>query len=173
MALGHVGGVHAKDVGVEFFSLSKSFNLTGLRLSYLIGNKSIIDALKLLRSQYDFGIPYPMQKAAVAALTGPMDEVRVQCDEYQKRRDALCDGLRAAGWDVPNSDGTMFVWLPVPEGYTSVSFIEDLMDKTGIIGTPGTAFGPHGEGYVRFALVRPADEMAKVAQMIGDMLAAR
>ena len=160
----------AKDVGVEFFSLSKSFNLTGLRLSYLIGNKDIVNALKLLRSQYDFGIPYPMQKAAVAALTGPLDEVHKQCEMYQQRRDALCGGLRKAGWNVPDSDGTMFVWLPVPEGYTSVSFIEDLMDKTGIVGTPGTAFGPHGEGYVRFALVRPADELARIAEMIGEMI---
>ncbi len=161
---------HAKEVGVEFFSLSKSFNLTGLRLSYLIGNKDIIDAVRLLRSQYDFGIPYPAQKAALAALTGPLDEVRAQCATYQERRDALCNGLRKAGWDVPDSDGTMFVWLPVPEGYTSVSFVEKLMDETGIIGTPGTAFGPRGEGYIRFALVRPAEEMARIADMIGDML---
>ncbi len=161
----------AKEVGVEFFSLSKSFNMTGLRASYLIGNKSIVNSLKLLRSQYDFGIPYPTQKAVVAALTGPMDDVYAQCTEYQRRRDALCDGLRKAGWNVPKSDGTMFVWLPVPEGYTSVSFVETLMEKTGIIGTPGTAFGPHGEGYVRFALVRPADEMAEIADRIGDMLA--
>lgn len=160
----------AKEVGVEFFSLSKSFNLTGLRLSYLIGNKDIIDALKLLRSQYDFGIPYPAQKAAVAALTGPMDEVRAQCREYQRRRDALCGGLRKAGWEVPDSDGTMFVWLPVPEGYSSVSFVEKLMEETGIIGTPGTAFGPRGEGYIRFALVRPAEEMARIAEKIGEVL---
>ena len=160
----------AKEVGVEFFSLSKSFNLTGFRLSYLIGNKDIVNALKLLRSQYDFGIPYPAQKAAVAALTGPMDEVYAQCKEYQNRRDALCGGLRKAGWNVPDSDGTMFVWLPVPEGYTSVSFVETLMDKTGIIGTPGTAFGPRGEGYIRFALVRPADEMAEIAKKIGAVI---
>ena len=99
-----------------------------------------------------------------------MDDVHAQCKEYQRRRDALCDGLRKAGWDVPKSDGTMFVWLPVPQGYTSMSFVETLMDKTGIIGTPGTAFGPHGEGYIRFALVRPADEMARIADMIGEML---
>ena len=160
----------AKEVGVEFFSLSKSFNLTGLRLSYLIGNKDIIDAMKLLRSQYDFGIPYPFQKATVAALTGPMDEVKSQCMEYQRRRDALCGGLRKAGWDVPDSHGTMFVWLPVPDGYTSMSFVEKLMDETGIIGTPGTAFGPRGEGYIRFALVRPAEEMAQIAEMIGSIL---
>ena len=161
----------AKEVGVEFFSLSKSFNLTGLRLSYLIGNKDIVDAMKLLQSQYDFGIPYPAQKAAIAALTGPMDDVHAQCLEYQKRRDALCGGLRKAGWQVPDSDGTMFVWLPVPEGYSSMSFVEKLMDETGIIGTPGTAFGPRGEGYIRFALVRPAAEMARIAEKIGEMLA--
>ena len=157
----------AKDVGVEFFSLSKSFNLTGLRLSYLIGNRDIIDALKLLRSQYDFGIPYPAQKAAIAALTGPLDEVKAQCTEYQRRRDALCGGLRKAGWEVPDSAGTMFVWLPVPEGFSSVSFVEMLMEETGIIGTPGTAFGPRGEGYIRFALVRPAEELSGIAEMIG------
>ena len=110
-----------KEVGVEFFSLSKSFNLTGLRLSYLIGNPSIVGALKLLRSQYDFGISYPAQKAAIAALTGPMDEVRAQCDEYQRRRDAICGGLRRIGWDAKDSQGTMFTWIKVPEGYTSES----------------------------------------------------
>lgn len=157
----------AKDVGVEFFSLSKSFNVTGFRISFCIGNKSIIDALKLLRSQYDFGISYPVQKAAIAALTGPRDGVKVQCMEYQNRRDAFLGGLREAGWNAPNSQGTMFVWLPIPEGYTSVEFVEALMEKTGVIGTPGTAFGPMGEGYIRFALVKPADELATIAKIIG------
>lgn len=156
----------AKEVGVEFFSLSKSFNLTGLRLSYLIGNKSVIDALKLLRSQYDFGISYPAQKAAVAALTGPLDDVRRQCAEYQHRRDVLCGGLRRIGWDVPDSEGTMFAWLPVPKGYTSVSCIETLMDTCGIVGTPGNAFGPRGEGYIRFALVKTAEEFEEIVGVI-------
>ncbi len=157
----------AKEVGVEFFSLSKSFNLTGLRVSFLIGNRSVVNALKLLRSQYDFGISYPVQKAAVAALTGPLGEVRAQCAEYQKRRDSFLGGLRRFGWNVPDSDGTMFVWLPVPEGSTSAGFCEELMEKTGVIGTPGTAFGPRGEGYIRFALVRPAAELAEVAELVG------
>ncbi|MEE3419759.1 MAG: aminotransferase class I/II-fold pyridoxal phosphate-dependent enzyme [Lachnospiraceae bacterium] len=156
----------AKEVGVEFFSLSKSFNLTGFRLSYLIGNKSIIDALKLLRSQYDFGISYPAQKAAIAALTGPLGQVKVQCEEYRARRDALCGGLRRIGWDVFDSQGTMFVWLPVPSGYTSMSCIETLMDTCGIVGTPGTAFGPKGEGYIRFALVKTVDEMNEIVDVI-------
>ncbi len=156
----------AKDVGVEFFSLSKSFNLTGLRLAYLIGNRSVIDALKLLRSQYDFGISYPAQKAAVAALTGPLDEVKAQCAEYQRRRDVLCGGLRSIGWNVPDTEGTMFAWLPVPEGYTSESCVETLMDSCGIVGTPGTAFGPRGQGYIRVALVQPPEELEKMVEEI-------
>lgn len=158
----------AKEVGVEFFSLSKSYNVTGFRISFCIGNKSIIDALKLLRSQYDFGMSYPAQKAAVAALRGPRDSVKKQCIKYQERRDALLNGLRKYGWNVPDSHGTMFVWLPVPNGYTSASFCEALMDKAGVIGTPGTAFGPLGEGYIRFALTRPADELSEIADIIGQ-----
>lgn len=157
----------AKEVGVEFFSLSKSYNLTGFRLAYLIGNQSVVDALRLLRSQYDFGISYPAQKAAVAALTGPMDEVQAQCREYQARRDALCGGLRRIGWDAVDSDGTMFTWIPVPEGYTSVSCVETLMDTCGVVGTPGTAFGPRGEGYIRFALVKPVAELEEIVDVIG------
>ena len=157
----------AKEVGVEFFSLSKSFNVTGLRISFCIGNKSIIDALKLLRSQYDFGMSYPAQKAAIAALKGPRDNVKKQCRMYEERRDALLNGFRKYGWNVPDSHGTMFVWLPVPEGYTSASFCEALIDKAGVIGTPGTSFGPLGEGYIRFALTKPADELAAIADVIG------
>ena len=158
----------AKEVGVEFFSLSKSFNVTGFRISFCIGNKSIIDSLKLLRSQYDFGMSYPVQKAAIAALTGPRDGVKAQCMEYQKRRDSFLGALRKIGWNVPDSHGTMFVWLPVPEGYTSWSFCEALMDKAGVIGTPGTAFGPMGEGYIRFALVKPCEELVHIAEVIGE-----
>lgn len=158
----------AKEVGVEFFSLSKSFNVTGLRASFCIGNKSIIDAFKLLRSQFDFGIPYPVQKVAIAALKGPRDNVINQCREYQERRDALCGGLRKFGWDVPASQGTMFVWLPIPDGFTSNDFCEQLLEKTGVVGTPGTAFGPRGEGYIRFALVRPANELMEIANIIGN-----
>lgn len=159
----------AQQVGAEFFSLSKSFNVTGARISFLIGNKQVINAVKLLRSQYDFGMFLPVQKAAVAALTGPTDTVRAQCEEYRKRRDALCSGLRSIGWNVPDSDGTMFVWAPLPEGYTdSAAFCKELVNKSGVLCTPGSSFGPHGDGYVRFALVLPADEMSKVVKAIGE-----
>lgn len=157
----------AKEVGVEFFSLSKSWNLTGLRLSFLAGNADIVSALKLLRSQYDFGISYPAQKAAVAALRGPRDFVKKQCREYQERRDALCGGLRAIGWNAWDSQGTMFTWTPVPEGYTSASCVETLMETCGVVATPGTAFGPGGEGYIRFALVFPAPVLTEITRIIG------
>ena len=157
----------ALEVGAEFFSLSKSFNVTGARISFLIGNKQIINAMKLLRSQYDFGMFTPIQAAAIAALTGPMDSVKEQCKEYQKRRDALCNGLRALGWHIPDSDGTMFVWAPLPDGFdSSKDFCNELVKKSGVICTPGIAFGPRGEGYVRFALVLPHDQLKEVVNAI-------
>ena len=158
----------AKEVGIEFFSLSKSFDTTGARISFAVGNKHIIDAIKVIRSQYDFGMFLPVQYGAIAALTGETDSVKAQCEEYRKRRDALCGGFRKYGWNVPDSDGTMFVWAPIPEKYkTSEDFWEVLVEKTGVLCTPGSAFGPAGEGYVRFALVLPADELAKVAEIVG------
>lgn len=157
----------AKDVGIEFFSLSKSFNVTGFRISFAIGNKRVIDALKLLRSQIDFGMPIPVQKAAIAALTGPKDMVKKQCILYQERRDALCGGLRSIGWNVPDSKGTMFVWAPIPPKYdSSEKFCLELMDKTGVICTPGYSFGSLGEGYVRFALVLPVETIKEMVEVI-------
>ena len=157
----------AKDVGVEFLSLSKSFNVTGMRISFLAGNREIVDALRLLRSQIDFGMPYPTQKAAIAAMRGPRDGVERQRQEYQRRRDAMCGGFRRIGWNVPDGKGTMFVWAPLPEKYTdSVAFVERLMDATGVIATPGVSFGPRGEGYVRFALVHTVETINHVVDLI-------
>lgn len=157
----------AKEIGIEFFSLSKSFNLTGARISYVIGNKQIIDAMKLLRSQYDFGMFYPIQKAAVAALTGPLDGVKEQCRKYQERRDTLCHGLRRIGWNVADSKGTMFAWVRIPKGFSSSQeFCMELLEKTGVLCTPGSAFGSCGEGYVRFALVLPPAELEEMIDVI-------
>ena len=157
----------AKEHGAEFFSLSKSYNVTGARISFLIGNKKIIDAVKLLRTQYDFGMFYPVQAAAIAAMNEPRDRVEEQCRTYQRRRDVLCGGLRKIGWNVKDSQGTMFVWLPLPDGYTnSWEFCELLAEKTGVLGTPGAAFGPSGEGYIRLALVLPEKELAEIVDAI-------
>lgn len=158
----------AMEVGAEFFSLSKSFNVTGARLSFMIGRKDAIDAMKLLRSQIDFGIFIPVQMGAIAALKGSKDGVKRQCRLYQERRDALCGGFRSIGWNVPDSEGTMFVWAPVPKGYTSRSFTMALMEKAGVLCTPGDAFGSRGEGYVRFALVLPPEELKKVVQAVKE-----
>ena len=157
----------AREVGVEFFSLSKSFNVTGARISFLVGRPDVIAALRKLRSQIDFGMFLPIQKAAIAALNGPLESVQEQCNMYQERRDALCNGLREIGWDLPNGKGTMFVWARIPGGRTdSMAFCMELMEKAGVIVTPGASFGPHGEGYVRFALVLPPDKIREVIDAI-------
>ncbi len=150
----------ARDVGVEFFSLSKSFNVTGARISFLIGRQDVIDTFRKLRSQIDFGMFLPIQKAAIAALTGPLDFVKEQCRMYQDRRDTLCSGLREIGWQVPNCKGSMFVWAPLPCGYTdSMAFCMELVEKAGVLCTPGISFGPAGEGHVRFALTQTPENI--------------
>ena len=157
----------AKDVGVEFYSLSKSYNLTGARISFVIGNKDILRKFKTVRTQIDYGVFKPVQYGAIAALTGPQDEVVRQCEEYERRNKALCGGLRRIGWDVPDSEGTMFVWAPIPKNYTSSEeFCMDLVEKTGVLCTPGSSFGSLGEGYVRFALVRDVETMNKIVDVI-------
>lgn len=157
----------AKDIGVEFYSLSKSFNYTGARVSFLVGNQDIVKNFRKVRSQIDYGLFKPVQYGAIAALTGPDDDVIANCKEYQARRDALCGGLREIGWNVPDSEGTMFTWAPLPEGYTnSEEFVMELMEKSGVIVVPGSSFGSLGEGYVRMALVLPADKMREVVDAI-------
>ncbi len=159
----------ATEVGAEFFSLSKSFNTTGSRISFLIGDPEIVAAFRKLRSQYDFGMFMPVQAMAVAALTGDRKGVKARCEEYRRRRDALCGGLRAVGWNVPDSQGTMFVWARVPEGHgTSEQFAEELIERAGVICTPGSEFGPSGEGYVRFALVKPVEVLEAAVKAIAE-----
>ena len=159
----------AKEVGIEFYSLSKTYNMTGMRISFTVGNAQIISQFKKVRSQIDYGIFPAIQKAAVAALTGPQDMVKEQCAEYERRNQALCGGLRKIGWNVPDSQGSMFVWAPIPENFTSSEkFVLELMEKSGVIVVPGTAFGSLGEGYVRFALVYPVEEIEKAVQAIAD-----
>ena len=157
----------ATEVGVEFLSLSKSFNVTGARLSFLVGRPDVVAAARKLRGQVDFGMFYPEQDAAIAALTGPRDSVERQRLLYQERRDALCDGLEAIGWERPNAHGSMFVWARIPGGRTdSVSFSLELMERSGVIVTPGASFGPSGEGYVRMALVLPPEGLREAVSAI-------
>lgn len=157
----------AMDVGIEFNSLSKTYNLTGMRVSFAVGNRDVIEKFRAFRSQIDYGMFYPAQAGAVAALNGPQDIVARNRAGYQARRDALCGGLRRIGWQVPDSKGSMFVWAKIPQGYTSsAQFALDLMDKTGVICVPGLSFGEQGEGYVRFALVVPPERMEEAVRRI-------
>ena len=159
----------ASEVGVEYYSLSKTFDLTGARVSFVLGNEAIIQKFRTLRSQIDYGIFYPVQDAAIAALNGPFDGVERQQEEYAARNRTLCGGLRSIGWNVPDSKGTMFVWAPIPASYTSSEkFTLDLMEKSGVIVVPGSSFGSLGEGYVRMALVLDVPTMEKVVQVIKE-----
>lgn len=159
----------ALEVGVEFFSLSKSFNVTGARIGFLVGREDVVSAFAKLRGQIDFGMFFPIQKAAIACLNGPRDEVEAQRLKYQERRDALCDGLERLGWERPNAHGSMFVWAKLPGGRTdSMAFCEELMEKAGVVVTPGASFGPSGEGHVRMALVLPPDQIALAVEAIRE-----
>ena len=157
----------AKDVGVEFNSLSKTYGLAGARIGYCLGNSRVVSMLKTLKSNMDYGMFLPIQAAAVEAITGDQSVVAETRAAYERRRDVLCDGLIAAGWQMDKPLGTMFVWAPVPEQYAdSESFVRDLLDKTGVLVTPGSAFGPSGEGYVRMALVQSEEDMQRIVEAV-------
>ena len=146
----------AMEVGMEFNSLSKSYNLPGMRISFAIGDKDVIKAFKSMRSQIDYAHFQAIQKAAIAVLNGPQDILERNRNEYKARRDALAEGLNKIGWEVPRNNGTMFVWYPIPKGYTDdFEFAMELIEKTGIICVPGQSFGEMGKGYIRIALVEP------------------
>ena len=157
----------AKDVGVEFNSLSKTYGLAGARIGYCLGNSRVVSMLKTLKSNMDYGMFLPIQAAAVEAITGDQSVVAETRAAYERRRDVLCDGLIAAGWQMDKPPGTMCVWAPVPEQYAdSESFVRDLLDKTGVLVTPGSAFGPSGEGYVRMALVQSEEDMQRIVEAV-------
>lgn len=157
----------AMEVGVEFNSLSKTYGLAGARIGFCVGNKEVVGMLKTLKSNMDYGMFLPIQAAAVEALTGNQAVVAETRAAYEHRRDVLCDGLIEAGWHMEKPAGTMFVWAPIPDSYqASESFVADLLDKTGVLVTPGSAFGPSGEGYVRMALVQSEDTMKKIVEAV-------
>lgn len=160
----------AKEVAVEFYSLSKSFNYTGARSGFLVGNKEVIRNFKKLRSQIDYGTFLPVQYGAIAALTGSDESVILQCKEYEARRNALCDGLTEIGWKVERSEGTMFAWGKIPDkfGTDDVKFVMELMEQTGVLCTPGSSFGSNGCGYVRFALTMPVQLINNAVNAIKD-----
>jgi len=142
----------AKEVGIEFHSVSKTYNMTGWRIGWAAGNPGAVEALGRLKSNIDSGVFQAVQYAAAAGLTGPQDIVDKQNAVYRERRDILVEGLNSLGWNIEKPQATFYVWAPVPPGYTSESFAELMLDKAGVVVTPGTGYGKNGEGYFRMAL---------------------
>ena len=146
----------AKEVGVEFFSMSKSYNMPGWRVGFCVGNKEIIGALRRIKSYLDYGIFQPIQIASIIALNGPQECVSKICDTYRERRDTLIDGLERVGWHIPKPKGTMFVWGRIPGAYIkmgSVEFAKFLIKEAKVAVSPGLGFGEYGDEFVRFALI--------------------
>ncbi len=146
----------AKEVAVEFYSLSKSYNMPGWRVGFMCGNPELVGALARIKSYLDYGMFTPIQVAAITALEGPQECVAEIRETYRRRRDVLCEGLRSFGWEVEKPRGTMFVWAPIPEPYRamgSLEFSKRLLTEAKVAVSPGVGFGEYGEGYVRFSLI--------------------
>ena len=159
---------HAMEVGVEFNSLSKSFNMAGCRVAYMVGNEEIVKSLAVIKSNIDYGIFLPIQKVAIEAMkydrlhpgSNPISQV------YQERRDVLLDGLQEIGWSIPKPKATMFVWAKIPKGWKSEDFAVSLIENAGVVVIPGNAFGEQGEGYVRIALVQSPEVLREAVERI-------
>ena len=151
----------AKDVGVEFHSLSKSYNMTGWRIGMAVGNAEMIDALKRLKSNLDSGIAQAIQYMAIEALTGPQDSIQEHNAIYQRRRDLVIEVLNRMGLEAKPPRASLYVWAKIPEGYTSIEFAADLLDQVGVAVTPGIGYGMNGEGYVRLSLTIPDPLLVK------------
>jgi alanine-synthesizing transaminase len=163
----------AKDVGVEFFSMTKSYNMAGWRLGFAVGNARMINALARLKSYLDYGVFQPIQIAGIVALEGPQACVAEVVETYRKRRDVLVDGLGRIGWKVEKPRGTMFVWAPIPEAYRglgSLEFAKLLLAEAKVAVSPGIGFGEYGEGYVRFALVENEHRIRQAVRGIKSFL---
>lgn len=159
----------AKDVGVEFFSLSKSYNMAGWRCGFAVGNREIIEALARIKGYYDYGIFAPIQVASIMALRTPTDVVQENAEVYRKRRDVLVEGLNRIGWQVKTPRASMFVWAPIPEPWrhlSSMEFSMKLLNEAEVCVSPGAGFGHNGEGYVRIALVENEDRIRQAVRQM-------
>ena len=158
----------AREVGVEFHSLSKSYNMTGWRIGMVVGNDTMIDALKRLKSNLDSGIPQAIQYAAIEALAGPQDCIEEHNAVYQRRRDLIVEMLNNIGLKARPPKASLYIWAQVPQGYTSVEFADDLLEKVGVVVTPGITYGRSGEGYVRLSLTLPDASLVKGLSRLGE-----
>jgi LL-diaminopimelate aminotransferase len=156
----------AKDVGVEFFSFSKPFNMTGWRIGFAVGNREILSHLWRLKTNMDSGMFDALQRTGAFILNGPWDFVTEMCEIYRRRRDLLAEALVSVGMEVPKPKGTIYMWIPVPDGYTSGTFAEHVLDQAGVVVTPGAGYGPAGEGFFRLSLTTPDDRIAEAVDRI-------
>ncbi|ODJ87189.1 glutamate-pyruvate aminotransferase AlaC [Candidatus Thiodiazotropha endolucinida] len=162
----------ADEIAVEFYSLSKSYNMPGWRVGFMSGNKTLVAALARIKSYLDYGTFTPIQVAAIAALEGPQDVVKEICGMYQNRRDVLCDGLNNVGWRVEKPKATMFVWAPIPDAYKSMGSLEfskKLLSEAKVAVSPGIGFGEHGDDHVRFGLIENEHRTRQAVRGIRDM----
>ena len=155
-----------KEAGLEFHSLSKTYNMTGWRIGMAVGNADMIQALFQIKANLDSGIPQAVQEMAMEALTGPQDCVADNVATYQWRRDRVIQALTSMGLNVEVPRASLYVWAPVPEGYESAEFAARLLEETDIVVTPGSSYGVHGEGYIRLSLTTPDDQVEKGCQRL-------
>lgn len=163
----------AKDIAVEFFTLSKSYNMAGWRVGFMCGNATLVKTLARMKSYIDYGSFMPIQAAAMVALDGPQDCVREICQMYQRRRDVMCEGLNAAGWQVTPPKATMFVWAPIPEQFHhlgSLAFSKLLLDEAKVVVAPGVGFGEHGNQFARIGLVENEQRLQQAIQNIQNFM---
>jgi alanine-synthesizing transaminase len=164
----------AKDVAVEFTSMSKTYSMAGWRMGFAVGNQQLISALTRVKSYLDYGAFTPIQAAAVAALNGPQDIIEENRQLYKSRRDVMVESFGRAGWDIPSPEASMFAWAPIPEQFReagSMEFAKQLLAKAQVAVAPGTGFGEEGEGYVRLALVENEQRIRQAARNIKKFLA--
>jgi alanine-synthesizing transaminase len=162
----------AKDIAVEFFTLSKSYNMPGWRVGFMVGCKELVAALARIKSYHDYGTFTPIQVASIVALEGPQDCVQEICETYQKRRDVLCKGLQQIGWPVIPPKATMFVWAKIPDAYLhlgSLEFSKKLLTDAKVAVSPGIGFGEYGDDHVRFSLIENEERTRQAIRGIKDM----
>jgi LL-diaminopimelate aminotransferase len=160
----------AKDCAVEFHSLSKSYNMTGWRVGWVSGSPIAIEAIKRLKTNIDSGVFDALQRAGIAALEGPQNHLRAILERYRARRDLLCDGLKSMGVVIEPPRGSIYLWVPVPDGHTSESFTAFLLEAAGIVVAPGTGYGPSGEGFVRFSLTLADDRLEEGVERLRKVI---
>jgi len=159
----------AKEIAVEFHSVSKTYCMTGWRCGWLVGNRDIVAGLAKVKTNVDSGLFQAIQYAAITALNEVVDEQLEIVDTFRQRRDVMVEGLRSIGWDVPSPKATFYLWLPVPEGYSSMDFCSRLLEEAGVSVTPGVGFGAEGEGYFRIAYTRKIERLKEAVDRISKL----